>query len=103
MNGPIVSACSAALWGVESDGYGMPRTMFGPKSTPNTSSDGFMSTPVKKPGITRDSTPRDGARRCLIVSLSPPMVPQMLLVDTYGKRNMLLNATNALKKSYYIL
>ena len=49
-NGPTALPCSAELWVVECDGFGMQRIMSGLRSTRNTRDDGSMSMHVRRRG-----------------------------------------------------
>jgi hypothetical protein len=62
-NGPTSLVCYAGLLEDEFGGFGMQRTTSGQRFIPKCKSAGFMSTHVKKHGITHDCTPMDGERR----------------------------------------
>ena len=63
-NGLTSLLCSAVLWVVVHDGFGMPRIISGLRYTPNCKNDGSTSTPAKKLGTIRGYTVTDGASRC---------------------------------------
>lgn len=96
-NGQTAFRCSAVQSEDEFVGYGIWRITSGRKYTQITSAAGFMWMPVKRPGITRDYTPKvsrqspfpihhkpqsiddchqAGTRRCPTASPSAPTAPQ---------------------------
>lgn len=70
VNLPTASACCAVPPAPESDGCGIVKTMSGPRCTVNTKGGGFMSTLVRRCGITQGLTQK--------VSISVlPIIPRL--------------------------
>lgn len=79
----------------------MPKTTCGQKSTRSIRKDGCMSMPARRHGITRDSTRKDGARRCHTALHSLSTAPLMSPGDMYGRANIPSSGPDVLKKSCY--
>jgi len=58
VNSPTASVCCVELPVPKSDGYGIVRTMSGPRSTVNIKGDGSTSTLVRRCGIIQEPTPK---------------------------------------------
>lgn len=87
-NGPTSSACYVVQSVVEYDGSGMPKIMYGPRSTPRCKNDGSTSMLVKRHGITQGYMLRVGERRCHTALHSLWMAQPMSLDDMYARLNM---------------
>lgn len=98
-SGQTASVCCAALSADACAGFGVPKIIYGPRSTLNTSSAGSTSTPAKRPGTTRGSIRKAGASKCRTVSHSERTGQQMLPDDTSGRRNTPLSGPDAQRKS----
>lgn len=57
-NGPTASVCYVVPSEAASDGCGTLKIMYGPRCTRSSRNDGFMWMLARKPGITRDCTPK---------------------------------------------
>lgn len=98
-SGQTALACSAGPLAAASAGCGTPKTMCGQRSTQSTRRDGSMSTPAKRHGTTRDSTRKDGARRCRTALRSPSMALPTSPGDTYERANILSSGPDARRTS----